>query len=223
MSGGGGPRRSSLCGHYDEPWGTASDDRRRPHLVPSVMDPAGCVGLVGGTVGDELPHYVPSELQVSRRATVPRARQGSGIPPTLRPPVCVGNMVVLVQGCDVLREPGKPTVVGRLALSDYATSSSCSAEPASPATSALKIRPTQRRPAAPSAPPHSRAIRFPQAGAAGRARAVVEGAITPALRPRPPPKRARATPTRASGNRVCLQPREGWLAAWREPPRPSRH
>lgn len=86
MSGGGGPRRSSLCGHYDEPWGTASDDRRRPHLVPSVMDPAGCVGLVGGTVGDELPHYVPSELQVSRRATVPRARQGSGIPPTLRPP-----------------------------------------------------------------------------------------------------------------------------------------
>jgi len=60
-------------------------------------------------------------------------------------------------------------------------------------------------------------------GAAGRARAVVEGAITPALRPRPPPKRARATPTRASGNRVCLQPREGWLAAWREPPRPSRH
>jgi hypothetical protein len=59
--------------------------------------------------------------------------------------------------------PGKPTVVGRLALSDYATSSSCSAEPASPATTALKIRPTQRRPAAPSAPPHSRAIRFPQA------------------------------------------------------------
>ena len=34
---------------------------------------------------------------------------------------------------------------------------------ASPATTALKIRPTQRRPAAPSAPPHSRAIRFPQA------------------------------------------------------------
>ncbi len=33
----------------------------------------------------------------------------------------------------------------------------------SPATTALKIRPTRRRPAAPSAPPHSRAIRFPQA------------------------------------------------------------
>jgi hypothetical protein len=32
-----------------------------------------------------------------------------------------------------------------------------------PATTALKIRPTRRRPAAPSAPPHSRAIRFPRA------------------------------------------------------------
>jgi hypothetical protein len=49
-------------------------------------------------------------------------------------------------------------------LPGYATlSSCCSKGAASPATTALKIRPTQRRPAAPSAPLHSRAIRFPQA------------------------------------------------------------
>jgi hypothetical protein len=81
--------------------------------------------------------------------------------------LCGDKMTVLVQGCDVLREPGKLgwwCGSARLTLpAQAAARCSAGATAGSPATTALKIRPTRRRPAAPSAPPHSRAIRFPQA------------------------------------------------------------